>query len=67
MVKLCFLSVSDRETVFTMEYDVALHDELENGPVLVEIRRESSDILGIGINSYSDDSGSIFIESIKQV
>lgn len=55
----------DQETVFTVEYDVAKHDQLENGPILVEIRRDVSDILGFGVNKCVD-SGHIFIESIKQ-
>ena len=37
----------DKETVFTLEYDVAKHPEtIESGPILVEIRRDVSDILG---------------------
>ena len=55
----------DKETVFTVEYDVAIHERLEYGPVLVEIRKDVSDILGFGVNKCND-SGHIFIESIKQ-
>ena len=38
----------EKDTVFTLEYDVARHPEtIEAGPILVEIRRDVSDILGM--------------------
>jgi hypothetical protein len=64
-----FLLSQDRETVFTVEYDVAQHDHLDRGPVLVEIRRDINDILGFGLNkcaSSGGGTGHVFIESIKQ-
>ena len=58
----------DKETVFTIEYDIMLqlgynHTE-HHGPMLVEIRREVGDILGFGINRC-EDTGNIYIESVK--
>ena len=48
------------DTVFTVEYDVAVHERLRDssgggcangGPILVEIRREDErDLLGFGLN-----------------
>ena len=56
----------DKECVFTIEYDVAIHDRINHGQVLVEIRRDVNDMIGLGLNKCSD-SGHIFVESIKQV
>ncbi|CAB4068881.1 GRIP [Lepeophtheirus salmonis] len=53
------------DTVFTVEYDVAIHPDHELGrPILVEIRKEGSDILGFGLNKCND-SGHVYIESVK--
>ena len=59
----------DGETVFTVEYDVAQHENLDRssgGPILVEIRRDVGDIVGFGLN-VDPGSGHVFVESIKQV
>ena len=66
----------DGETVFTLEYDVAQHENLDRsgargsgcggGPILVEIRRDVGDIVGFGLN-VDPGSGHVFVESIKQV
>ena len=58
----------DKETVFTIEYDVMIQSGYPNteyhGPMLVEIRREVGDILGFGINRCLE-TGNIYIESVK--
>ena len=63
--------LQDGETVFTVEYDVAQHENLDRssgcgGPILVEIRRDVGDIVGFGLN-VDQSSGHVFVESIKQV
>ncbi len=62
----------DGDTIFTVEYDVAVHDALDRGPVLVEIRRDdqeceedSGGVIGVGINKCAD-SGHVYVESVKQ-
>ena len=55
--------------MFTVEYDVAQHENLDRssgGPILVEIRRDVGDIVGFGLN-VDPSSGHVFVESIKQV
>ena len=65
----------DGETVFTLEYDVAQHENLDRsgasgsgcgGTILVEIRRDVGDIVGFGLN-VDPSNGHVFVESIKQV
>ena len=43
-------AASSGETVFNVEYDVAIHERLDQGPVLVEITRDPSDMLGFGLS-----------------
>jgi len=54
----------DETTVFTLLYDVAKKIHNDQGPLLVEIRRKSGDMLGLGL-STSADHNAIVIESIK--
>ncbi len=58
----------DGDTVFTSEYDVAMHAGLaeRGGAILVEIVRDSqSEGIGIGLNRCPD-SGYVFVESVRQ-
>ena len=61
--------------MFTLEYDVAQHENLDRsgapgsgcgGTILVEIRRDVGDIVGFGLN-VDPSNGHVFVESIKQV
>ena len=76
MANALTVTYQDGETVFTLEYDVAQHENLDRsgargsgcggGPILVEIRRDVGDIVGFGLN-VDPGSGHVFVESIKQV
>jgi len=54
----------ESEAVFTVEYDSALHERISTGgPVLVEVRRDPADPLGLSLSDAQ--GGAVVVDSVR--